>query len=273
MKYLIGLIKEMIEIPLEIHEMFEARRLGISFLKLMDFSVGRDLEHAINAIQSEIDKTPLGVHRRIVQQFEHLKKERELHLSAIVEVPIKIKELVVDKKEVGIKERIEYYTRNIKAIIKLKENYIVFFAQSQNEVKELANYLRELTTMKFNPVRIKLAAENMRKVVQDFETLQQLKVNMKQPEIKFVRFSGNDLFGSPIVREILSNEENEIIEIAGIKTLSPGDKVKIHLNNNGRLWIYANPDKIGVGDIYNLVKDFEKTFLEGKNYTVGTAKE
>lgn len=249
--------------PIKPHEIFEGSRLGVSFLKLSSFSIGQDLERAINSIQSAIDKPPIGVGRRIVQQFEYIERDRELYLSVIVEVPIKIKELVVDGGEIEIKERTDYYTRNVHAIIRMEKSYIVIFAQNQREVKEFANYLRELTAMKLNPVAIQIAPEKVRETVKEFETIQQLKITMDSSDpIKFIRFSGEDLLDSPIVREILSDEKNEIIEIAGIKFLSYDNQVKLHLNNKGRLWIYKNPEEIDAGDIYHLLRDFEKTSLE-----------
>jgi len=248
--------------PIRLHESFEGRRLGISFLKLSNFSIGRDLERAINSIQSAIDKPPVGVGRRIIQQFEYMKKDRELYLSVIVEVPIKIRELVVGGEEIEIKERTDYYTSKIQAIIRMEKNYIVIFAQNQKEVKEFTNYLRELTVMKLNPVSIQIAPEKVRKIVKEFETIQQLKITIKSADsISFIRFSGDDLLGSPIVREILSDEKNEISEIAGIKSLSYDNQIKLHLNNKGRLWIYKNPEEINTEDIYNLLRDFEKTSL------------
>lgn len=253
--------------PIEIINKFENQRLGISFLGLKNFSIGRDLERSIDLIQSEMDRIHTGVSRRIVENFEYLKKKRELHLSMIVEVPINTKKLVLENGKVDIQEQTYYYPRNIDAIVSIEQSYIVIFDQSQKEIKEFAEYLRELTVFKLNPVYVKLNNKSMRDMLKNFETIQRLKIVIgSEDSIRFIKCSGSNVLGYTFIAEILSNEKNEVAEIGGILSSSHENRIKVHLNNKGRLQIYTNPDKVYIESIYNIMEDLERMILESDLY-------
>lgn len=242
-------------------ETFEDNRLGVSFLKLENFSMG-DIERSINAIHSAMNNPYVGTHKRIIKDFEYREKERELIISAILEVPLNVKELVVEGDKLKIKERTDYYTRKVQAIIRIDKGFIIILSQNVLGVREFSKYLREITVMKFNPVPIHINQDKMRKLINEFESIYNLKILMAADNpIKFIRFNGIDLIDSPDVQKIISDEENEITEIAGIESLSNEIQVKLQVNNRGRVSIYKNSGEIDGKDIYNWLRYIESRLL------------
>lgn len=247
--------------PIEVQDAFEGRRLGISFMRFGEFSIGKDLARLIDTVEKESKKKPRGRGKRIMRPAEHVKGRKEVHLSAIVEVPIVLKELILREGEAKVRTRTEYYPRNVEMILRLDKKYAISLAQSTREVKECADYLRDLTLMNLNLCGVKLSQEAMQKVVGRFESISRLKVAMK-PEnpLRFVRLGGTNLLDSPTVRHLLSDTESEIVDVGGIWPLSPESMMKVYLNNRGRAWIYANPAEVVLDDIFDIARGLESDF-------------
>jgi hypothetical protein len=254
--------------PVDIMSKFEGQRMGISFLGLRNFSIGRDLEKSISLLQSEIDRIHVGVKRRVVERLEYLKNERELHLSMIVEIPINTKKLILDGEKVEIQEQVYYYPRHIDAILKIEEGYLAIFGQNQKEIKEFMKYLRELTVFRLNPIYVRFNNRSMRDLLKSFETVQHLKVVMGSADpVKFIRCSGDSVLDYPLITGILSSEENRVVEIGGIFFSSNDYKTIIHLNDRGRLQIYTDPGKIHTENVHGIMKRVERMVLESDVYS------
>jgi len=235
---------------------FFGNRLGVSYLKLSDFSIDRDLERALNSIQQKTTESPLGINRRLIQKFEYSSKKREVYLSALIEMPIKIKSLITEGQNIRIAENISYETRSLKIKIDLKNLNILFFAQSQKEVKFFVSYIRELTVMGFNPVQITIPSERMKNILEQFEEINQLKIIDKKDSF-YMRFGGKNILNLPVLKEFLIDENNEIVDIFGTKKIPGNKNIRLHLNNKGRLWLYANPEDLTNEEINNLLKEIE----------------
>lgn len=243
---------------IRIDRVFEKRGLGITFLKLRDYSVSK-LTSSVDAIRLEMKAPLVGIKRRAIQQFDYIEERDEYHISAIIDVPIKIKELVIEDEELKINERVEYFARNIEGIIQLKTATIILFSQSQREVRKFSRYIKEITLNGFKPVPIKFNSEGMRKMVKDFEIVHRLKISESgNQSVKSIRFDGQNLLDDDLVSEILSNGNFEIAEIGGIRPLSSDSYVKFYMNNRGRVCIYGDQNTITIKNIYNLIQDIEK---------------
>jgi hypothetical protein len=243
---------------IRIDRVFENRRLGISFLKLRDFS-DSNLASSVDAIRLEMKAPLVGIKRRAIQQFDYIEERDEYHLSSIIDVPVKINELVIEAGELKTQERVEYFARNIEAISQLKTATIILFSQSQREVRKFNKYIKEITLKGFNPVPINFNPEGMRKMVKDFEIVHRLKISESgNQSVKSIRFDGQNLLDDNLVSEILSNRNFEIAEIGGIRPLSSDSYVKFYMNNRGRVCIYGDQTTITIKNIYNLIQDIEK---------------
>ena len=240
-----------------IDKVSENGRLGITFLKLRDFSVS-NLASSADTIRLEMKAPLVGIKRRAIQQFDYIEARDEYHISAIIDVPVKIKELVIEGEELKINERVEYFARNIEGIIQLKTDTLILFSQSQREVRKFSKYIKEITLNGFKPVPTKVDSDGMRKIIKDFETIYHLKVLKNNGiDIKSIRFDGENLLEANLVSEILSNEIFEISEIGGIRPISSDNYVKFYINNRGRVGIYGDPSTITIENIYNLIRDVE----------------
>lgn len=243
---------------IRIDRVFENRRLGITFLKLRDFSVS-NLASSVDAIRLEMKAPLIGIKRRAIQQFDYIEERDEYHLSAIIDVPIKIKELVIEEDELKTHERVEYFARNIEGIIQLKTATIILFSQSQREVRKFSKYIKEITLNGFKPVPIKFDSDGTRKIIKDFKEIYHLKVLKNDGRgVKSIRFDGENLLEDDIVSEILSDRNFGIAEIGGLRNLSFDSGLKCYLNNRGRVCIYGNQTTITTKNIYNLIQDIEK---------------
>jgi hypothetical protein len=243
---------------IQIDRVFENRGLGITFLKLRDYSVSK-LTSSVDGIRLEMKAPLVGIKRRAIQQFDYIEERDEYHISAIIDVPIKIKELFIEEDELKTHERVEYFARNIEAIIQLKTATIILFSQSQREVRKFSKYIKEITLNGFKPVPIKFNSEGMRKMVKDFEIVHRIKISESgNQSVKSIRFDGQNLLDDDLVSEILSNGNFEIAEIGGIRPLSSDSYVKFYMNNRGRVCIYGDQNTITTKNIYNLIQDIEK---------------
>jgi len=248
----------------DLHEIFVAQRLGISYFKLADFSIDRDLSRALNSIQERINEAPLGVNKRIIQNFDYSTKNREIYLSALIETPVKIKTLIEENQEIKIIENIQYQIRTVRVKINLKNTTMIIFAQGQKEVKEFVRYIRDLTVNRFNPVQIKVNPGNMKKAIKQYEKVNLLKIITSESDYTdSIRFGGKDVLTAPFVHEVLNSSQNEIVDIFGTKYLSEEKSIKLHLNNRGRIWLYANPDDLTNDDLKNLTNDLEGLYFSG----------
>ena len=243
---------------IEINRVFENHRLGMTFLAFRSFSLG-NLERSLDAIRLEKTVPLVGVKKRVIQRFDYVKEKEECHISSVIDLPIKVKELIIEEGELKTKERVEYFARNIEAIIRLKMPSIITFSQSQREVRKFNKYIKEITLKGFNPVPIKFNPEGVRKRVKDFEIVHHLKISESgNQSVKSIRFDGQNLLGDDLVSEILSNGNFEIVEIGGIRPLSSDSNVKFYMNNRGRVCIYGDQNTITTKNIYNLIQDIEK---------------
>ena len=247
----------------ELSDYFRGNRLGISFLYLRNFSIDRDFERAVNTVKSRISESPMGFNRRVIKSLDYISKKREVHLKAIIEVPLIVSTMVIDTDTIKSNDINQYKTRQISARINLQKRNILLFTYGQKEVRIFANYLRDITAMGFDPVQIKYQSDHLTDLIKEFDRIKQLKVVTKNSKsTRFMRFSGENLLESSLVDNILSDMDNQVVEFAGIRTLVSGEKVKIHLNNRGRMWLYANPNELSDDDIFELIQDTEMKLLQ-----------
>ncbi|MCK9405706.1 MAG: hypothetical protein M0Q47_04780 [Methanothrix sp.] len=253
---------EMMSLPVELQQLFETEIVGISFLALDGFSIGKELERTVNIIKSEINKTPLGIRRKIIKKIDYLSKNREIHISASVEMPIKTKELTLDKGQIQIDEKTIFYPRDLYAIIKLDKNYILIFSRNYQEVKEFVSYIRNLSSGKLDPIKFEFQPSILVEMANQFEAIHQLKIILSQSEnMRYIRFGGTSLLDHPLVKSLISDKGSEIIELSGFKMTHSGKKIKVHFNNKGRLRIYKS-NEYNSEDVYSLINDFERYLLD-----------
>jgi hypothetical protein len=242
---------------LELKRIFENKRIGITIRELRNLSVS-DIEDALSYIKEEFDSPVIDIEKKVIKEFSYNKERNEYFLFAIIDVPMKVKELVLEKGEYLIKDRYANFARNINVIIQLDSSNIIILSQSQREIQRFSKYLREITSGSFFPVSVKFKQENLHNIIREFDDVYHLKFSKNGNKSALITFRGYDLLSDGLVTNILSNDDYSIHEIGGYLPLSSGDLLKSYLNYKGRMLIFSDPDKLKTDDLFILIKTLEK---------------
>lgn len=233
-------------------------RMGISIRNLKNLSVG-NLPSAIDAIRIEAE-TSMHNYKKIIQKFEIIKDRNEYHISSLVNVPMRFKELSMKEDKPELKDnKIEIY-KNIESIIRLQSHTIFFFSSSQDSVIKLSNYIKKLTSKTFNPVPISIGRQNMKKILKNYVSIDHIKF-LREGDygLKRVSFSGSNLLKDKMILSILSNEDYMILEMNG-KFMHSSGSYNLYINKNGRI-IIKDIEEIDLSDIQNLISTLEEIVL------------
>ncbi len=188
--------------------------------------------------------------------------KRDILLSTIIEIPITLKQLMLENDKFQVKNHVEYYPRYIRAIIRLTNQLVYIFAQSQTEVKFFIEYLKAITMDNIDPIPIIISSDNLKQILREFNTITQLKLILNEKKgLNFIRFSGRDLVSTTIVKEILNKDESSITDLGGIFALPNGTKSKIRINNKARIRFNVPSGQNVLEEIVNFFMNREKMFL------------
>lgn len=242
---------------MELERIIENNRLGITIRKLHDLSAD-NIEEALSYIKAEHDSPIIDTDKKVIKEFTYNKARNEYYLFAIIDVPIKLKELIYEEGKYIIKDQQQNFARNIDALIRLDSSNIILLSQSQREVQRFSKYIREMTSGVFLPVSLKFSQKKLNDIIKRFDSIRHLKLAETGEGKKTITFKGKDLLSDNLVNTTLYDNDYLIYEIGGYLSLSSERSVKSYLNHKGRLIILSDCDKLIMDDLFDLIKDLEK---------------
>jgi len=249
----------------DLNRVVEKQRIGITFRTLKNYSVSK-LSDSLESLNLESEAPIIGAtKRRAIEHFDLIKEENEYHISSMVTSPFKIKYPTIEAGVLKIKDRVEYNARYVEAIIRMQNNLMILFSQSQPEIIKFSKYIKEITLKGFNPTPLKFNKKIMKEILNHFIKINKLKILKNSGEgIKSIRFNGEDLLEDKYVSNILENEEFEIKEIGGEIPLSDNNLINFYVNYRGRIVAKGGKEILVLDNIYPIIKEIEKIYIKKK---------
>lgn len=201
-----------------------------------------------------------GLKRRIIEQFEYIEEKDEYHISAIIDIPIKVREISILEGKISIQEREEYIAQNVYSIINLKRAQLIVFTSNQKSVSRFKKYLKEVSLKHFFPIQIEIDRASMSNIINKFQSVSHLKFLKKKQvvNIKSLKINGLNILADKLVMDMLSDTNFYISEIGGLLNLSSKLAFYAYINNHGRIRLRGKVSELKPNDLLSFTDNFFK---------------
>jgi hypothetical protein len=239
---------------LKLDDISKNRAIGITIRQLSD-SARFDPSTCLNCLKLEYNSSKLDK-KSLIKVFFYDSKMDECYISAIIDIPIRLKELIEENGSYKINERTINFPKDITGIIHLSKSLAFFFSRTRREDQRFSKYLTQITLGGFRPLPIKFDQEKLKKVVYDFRVINHLKIFNGNNQVS-TTYKGKDLLSYNVIDNFQNDENMLIYEIGGEYPLIADSFHKIYLNHKGRVLIKDNADILNNEDLANLLHTIE----------------
>jgi hypothetical protein len=239
---------------LKLDDILKNRALGITIRQLSDSS-RFDPSTSLNCLKLEHSSSKFEK-KSLIKEFLYDSKMDECYISAIIDIPIRLKELIEENGSYRINERTINFPKDITGIIHLSKSLVFFFSRNRREDQRFSKYITQITLGGFRPLPIKFDQEKLKKVIYDFRIINHLKIFNENDRVS-TTYKGKDLLSHNIIDNLLHDEDIFIYEIGGEYSLLEDNFHKLYLNHKGRVLIKDNVDILNNDDLANLLHTIE----------------
>lgn len=239
---------------IEINDLLKDKVLGITIRELGK-SPGYDPITSLNCLKLEASASKFDK-KSVIKNINYDSKNDECYISAIIDVPLQIKELVDENGSPKIIGKSINFPRDISALIRLNKGIAIFFSKGRREVQKFSKHLKQITLGGLRPIPLEFDQSNIKYFLKSFKSINHLKIQDKNNQL-VTTYKGPDL---PLKKQILDQlniPDISIYEIGGEFEIVSGEFYDLYINFKGRALLKGENKTIDPHDFNKFLKMIE----------------